>query len=69
MGKFFITYDDHKVVFKNKATGEEIELPKYAVWGPGKRGRAEVQECSNDLAYLQQKWNVQDDEVYPLKAF
>ena len=44
-------------IIKNMDTGEEKRLERYAVWTPNNpKGRYEVEEVSDDLAYLQKKY-------------
>jgi hypothetical protein len=64
----FITDLERSGPLYDAATGEEVmHLPRYGVWcfDFGK-GAMQVRECSDDLMYLQTKYQVPDKRVIPL---
>jgi hypothetical protein len=68
MGKaHFITDAGGPVIFTNTATGEEIDVGRYGVWGDTGHwsGKSEVIATGNDLDQLQAEHGP-DLEVFPL---
>ncbi len=65
-GKYFIT--DLKASREVESNGEKIFLGRYGVWIPSVAGdRHIIIEVGDDLGYLKNKYNIEEDGICVLK--